>query len=83
MGSPHKLRDFHARYPDKPGPPRNLSEWIQAWENGEEDYARLADNRPAPTAKDHGERTLRNRSSGIVATILPSDSGRGVEVLAI
>jgi predicted aspartyl protease len=34
--SPHKLRDFHARYPEFPGPPRNLSEWITAWENHED-----------------------------------------------
>lgn len=46
MGSPHKLRDFHARYPQKPGPPRNLSEWIKAWEDGRDDYEELADNQP-------------------------------------
>lgn len=47
MGSPHKLREFHVRYPDKPGPPRNLSEWIKAWEEGRDEYEELADDRPA------------------------------------
>ena len=30
--SPHKLRDFHTKYPDKPGPPRLLDKWIKEWE---------------------------------------------------
>jgi transposase InsO family protein len=46
MGSPHKLRTFHDKYPQAPGPPRNLPEWILAWESGENDYEHLADNRP-------------------------------------
>lgn len=45
MGSPHKLRDYHLQYPDKPGPPRKLSKWIRAWEDGEEDYSHLADDK--------------------------------------
>jgi len=46
MGSPHKLRDFHLAYPKRPGPPRNLSAWITAWENGEDDLNHLQDNKP-------------------------------------
>ena len=46
MGSPHKLRDFHQAYPDLPGPPRNLPDWIRAWENGTEDLTHLEDDRP-------------------------------------
>ena len=46
MGSPFKLRDFHTRFPNAPGPPRNLPEWIQAWENREENTDHLADDRP-------------------------------------
>ena len=46
MGSPHKLRDFHRDNPTLPGPPQRLPEWITAWENGEDDYSHLEDNRP-------------------------------------
>jgi hypothetical protein len=46
MYSPHKLRDFHAQYPDKPGPPRKLPQWITAWEEGRDLYDELKDNRP-------------------------------------
>jgi transposase InsO family protein len=30
--SPLRLRDFHLAYPDKPGPPRLLTEWLKTWE---------------------------------------------------
>lgn len=33
-GSPHRLRDYHQRYPDKPGPSCRLREWLKAWEEG-------------------------------------------------
>jgi hypothetical protein len=35
-GSPHKLRAFHGCYPERPGPPRRLHEWLRAWEEGNE-----------------------------------------------
>lgn len=33
-GSPHRIRDYHQKYPDEPGPPRRLPEWLRAWEDG-------------------------------------------------
>jgi hypothetical protein len=45
MGAPHKLRDFHERYPNRPGPPRSLNKWIDAWERGQEDMENLEDDR--------------------------------------
>jgi hypothetical protein len=34
--APHKLRDYHTANPTKPGPPKNLQQWIRQWENDEE-----------------------------------------------
>ena len=45
MGAPHKLREFHEQNPSKPGPPRALSQWIQAWEKGIDDMTSLQDDR--------------------------------------
>ncbi|BCR85209.1 uncharacterized protein ACHE_20667S [Aspergillus chevalieri] len=33
-GSPHRIRDYHQKYPDRPGPPCRLQEWLKAWEEG-------------------------------------------------
>jgi transposase InsO family protein len=33
VGCPHKLKEFHNRYPDQPGPPKYLNEWIECWHN--------------------------------------------------
>jgi len=30
--SPHCIRDFHAEYPNLPGPPKRLGEWLRAAE---------------------------------------------------
>ena len=37
IGSPHRLRAFHVDYPNRPGPPKRLENWLRAWENGEDD----------------------------------------------
>jgi transposase InsO family protein len=42
--APHKLKAFHLRYPELPGPPRMLNQWLEAWEDGKEDYDDLEDN---------------------------------------
>ena len=34
---PHTVQDYHAAYPDKPGPPLQLDEWLNAWEDIYED----------------------------------------------
>jgi transposase InsO family protein len=47
--SPHKLKEFHVRYQDQPGPPKRLSEWLQAYEDGKDDYEELDDDTPLPT----------------------------------
>jgi hypothetical protein len=31
VGCPHKLKEFHDRYPNQPGPPKYLDEWIECW----------------------------------------------------
>ncbi len=51
MGSPHKLREFHERNPNEPGPPRMLQKWIEAWEQGRDDFQDLTDNAPVEKLK--------------------------------
>jgi len=31
VGSPQKLLEFHEKYPNQPGPPKYLDEWIKCW----------------------------------------------------
>ncbi len=31
IGSPQKLQEFHIRYPNEPGPPKYLNEWMECW----------------------------------------------------
>jgi hypothetical protein len=45
MGSPHKLREYHDKYPNRPGPPLALNQWIEAWEKGIENMDHLEDDR--------------------------------------
>jgi hypothetical protein len=35
-GAPHKLKEFHNRYPKKPGPPRHLPDWLNCYNKGME-----------------------------------------------
>lgn len=35
-GAPYKIQDFHRAFPDQPGPPRRLAEWLASWEAGQE-----------------------------------------------
>ena len=47
-GSPHRIRDYHQRYPEQPGPPQRLHEWIRAWEDEAEELEdHPDDNLPA------------------------------------
>lgn len=44
--APHKLKAFHMAYPDLPGPPKRLPDWIKAWEDGADNYDELDDDKP-------------------------------------
>src|ERR1700738_378118 len=33
VGSPQLIQQFHTDYPDKPGPPKYLNEWLTCWKN--------------------------------------------------
>lgn len=44
MYSPHLLRRFHWEYPNLPGPPTKLPQWITAYEKGRDDYSELKDD---------------------------------------
>jgi hypothetical protein len=46
-GSPDKIRQFHDRYPNRPGPPRYLSDWLDKWSTDEEPADRIDDDLPA------------------------------------
>lgn len=47
-GSPHRIRDYHQQYPEHPGPPQRLREWIKAWEDEVEELEdHPDDNLPA------------------------------------
>jgi len=43
-GSPHKLKEFHDRYPKRPGPPRHLTDWLRSYDEGTEAEDRWDDN---------------------------------------
>src|SRR6266568_1770232 len=33
INSPQKLQEFHSRYPNEPGLPKYLNEWMECWDN--------------------------------------------------
>ena len=41
---PQKLKDYHNRYPDEPGPPKYLDEWTDCWYMGTEPIERKDKN---------------------------------------
>jgi len=45
--SPHLLKRFYLANSTLPGPPANLSLWLQAWEDGVDNYNYLNSNKPA------------------------------------
>ena len=64
LGAPHKLRDFHQRYPNTAGPPRRLGEWIAAYEAGIDEYNHLADDRSVPKSITRPSTTRQSRNLG-------------------
>ena len=44
MYSPHLLRTYYLEHPAEPGPPTALPRWLQAWEEGTDNYDGLADD---------------------------------------
>jgi hypothetical protein len=37
VGCPPKLKEFHDNYPEQPGPPKYLDEWIECWHDDDDD----------------------------------------------
>jgi hypothetical protein len=35
-GAPYKIQNFHGVFADQPGPPKRLTEWLEAWEAGQD-----------------------------------------------
>jgi hypothetical protein len=52
-GCPNKLKEFHEQYPDQPGPPKYLDEWIECWhdEDDKQPMAHKDKNAPAMQAR--------------------------------
>ena len=46
--SPYRLRTFHLQYPALPGPPAELLNWLQAWEDGRDLYDELNSEKEMP-----------------------------------
>lgn len=45
MTAPHMLKRFHLRHPEAKGPPRLLLKWLEAYNDGIDDYSELEDDR--------------------------------------
>ena len=46
VGSPQKLKEFHEKYPEQPGPPKYLDEWIKCWDSDNEPLEHRDKNAP-------------------------------------
>ena len=44
VDSPHQLYIFYVDYPEHPRPLKRLEEWLQAWENGDDDVEAYPDD---------------------------------------
>lgn len=44
MGAPHKLKEFHLKHPTAKGPPKRLPDWLNAYNDGIDDYSAMEDN---------------------------------------
>ena len=44
MYSPYLLQAYHLAHPTEPGPPTALPRWLKAWEDGTDDYDKMADD---------------------------------------
>ena len=45
MGAPHKLKEFHLEHPTAKGPFKRLPDWLEAYNNGVDDYLELEDDK--------------------------------------
>ena len=59
VGSPQKIKDFHESYPQQPGPPKYLAEWISAWHDEDDKPPMAHRDRNAPVG-----RTQAGRNTG-------------------
>jgi hypothetical protein len=50
IGSPHKLQEFHNRYPNEPGPPKYLDEWMECWHDKDDKLPEEHKDKNAPQA---------------------------------
>ncbi|TVY12495.1 hypothetical protein LARI1_G009650, partial [Lachnellula arida] len=63
--APHKVRNYHLANPTRPGPPARLFEWLEAWEDGRDDYDDLDSN----TIMNTRSRTTFFRGGGTVTEL--------------
>ena len=46
LGSLEKLKEFHENYPELPGPPKYLDEWVRCWDKDEQPIEHQDKNAP-------------------------------------
>ena len=61
MNAPHKVRDYHLTYPDKPGPPVRLEAWLKAYENDEDLEKTEEDCQAVSKPEDQSKRRVTRR----------------------